>query len=79
MSESLTEWVDKVGLSANLKSAVLDACDTLDDLLLADQDDLEIVSVSLQPQAPLFTRPRSLVRNLRTHDLRARAGSRFWT
>jgi hypothetical protein len=48
MSE-LTEWIDEAGLSARLASAILDACDTLDDLLLADQDDLEIVSVSLQP------------------------------
>ena len=45
----LTEWIDKAGLSERLASAVLDACDTLDDLLLADQDDLEIVSVSLRP------------------------------
>ena len=46
---SLTAWIDKAGLSDRLASAVRDACDTLDDLLLADQDDLEIVSVSLQP------------------------------
>ena len=48
MSE-LNEWIDKVRLSPRLRHAVLDACDTLDDLLLADQDDLEIVSVSLRP------------------------------
>ena len=48
-SVNLEEWIDKAGLSERLNSAVRDACDTLDDLLLADQDDLEIVSVSLQP------------------------------
>lgn len=46
---SVAEWIDKAGLSERLASAVLDACDTLDDLILADQDDLEIVSVSLRP------------------------------
>ena len=48
MSEYLTEWIDKAGLNPRLAAAVLDACDTLEDLLLADQDDLEFVSVSLQ-------------------------------
>ena len=47
--KQITEWIDKAGLGTRLAKAVLDACDTLDDLLLADQDDLEIVSVSLQP------------------------------